>query len=396
MKLKIFCRQLYGRSTTAHNVSIPKFWAVIDRPYRSLVILAGLLFCVAVTVALPKAVDEVGVSVHEWGTFTSVAGENGDAVAWRTYGGSADLPCFVHRFGGFKGGLFGTVRMETPVLYFYGSRESAADVKVRFPNGTITEWYPQAALTRTNDAIEWRSIRISPGASPDFPVDGRDHYYAARDTDAAPLQVGTQKEKFLFYRGVGTFSLPVSAKSVEEGNILVKNRGAGTIAGVMVFQNRQGKIGYQVAGDVESEHVFDPNLFKTDSAALLQDLENILVRQGLYRKEAQAMIQTWRDSWFEEGTRLFYIVPKSVVDSALPLDIQPVPHQITRVFVARMEIITPAIQEDVKRANEKNDRVALEKYGRFLEPIARRLAVKSPLVDSVYSKFVAQAAACDR
>src|SRR5262245_15020282 len=92
-------------------------------------ILAGLLFCVVATfAALPKAADEIRMTVHEWGTFTSVGGENGDAIAWRTYGGSADLPCFVHRFGAFKGGLFGTVRMETPVLYFYGSSESVADV----------------------------------------------------------------------------------------------------------------------------------------------------------------------------------------------------------------------------------------------------------------------------
>jgi len=357
-------------------------------------IVAGLLFFVIATVALPKTVDEVGVTVHEWGTFTSVAGENGEAIAWRTYGGPADLPCFVHRFGGFKSGLFGTVRMETPVLYFYASRESIANVKVRFSNGTITEWYPQAALSHLNDAIEWRDIRVSPAAAADFPVGGRGHYYAARETDAAPLQVGTQREKFLFYRGVGTFPLPVSAKPLEDSKILAKNRGTDAIGGLILFQNRQGKIEYQLAGTFESEIIFDPGLFRSDPAALLTDLENILVRQGLYRKEAQAMIETWRDSWFEEGTRLFYIVPKRVVDSILPLDIQPAPSETTRVFVGRMEIITPAIEQDVKHAIENNDRLALGKYGRFLEPIAQRIAVKSALLDSVYLKFVGEPATC--
>src|SRR5438874_4406416 len=109
------------------------------------------------------------------------------------------------------------------------------------------------------------------------------------------------------------------------------------------------------------------------------DLERFLISQGLYEREARAMIETWRDSWFEEGTRLFYIVPQGAVDDILPLDIQPGPSQITRVFVGRMEIITPAIQDDVQRAVASNDRSTLEKYGRFLEPIAKRIGTKSAL-----------------
>ena len=40
---------------------------------------------------------------------------------WSTLKGSADLPSFVEHLNGaqFKAGLRGTVRMETPVLYFY-------------------------------------------------------------------------------------------------------------------------------------------------------------------------------------------------------------------------------------------------------------------------------------
>src|SRR2546425_729211 len=118
------------------------------------------MFLLSASVALPKAADQIQqVTVHEWGTFTSVAGENGQAMAWRTYGTPDDLPCFVERFGGFKGGLFGTVRMETPVLYFYGSRELSAHVKVRFPKGTITEWYPSATTGGSYNVIEWSDIK---------------------------------------------------------------------------------------------------------------------------------------------------------------------------------------------------------------------------------------------
>src|SRR5919198_6284169 len=98
---------------------------------------------VAVAFALPTAIDPPGFDVHEWGTFTSVAGENGTAITWQPFAGPTDLPCFVDRFRNFKYTLVGTVRMETPVLYFYASRESVTRVKVGFPNGVITEWYPR-------------------------------------------------------------------------------------------------------------------------------------------------------------------------------------------------------------------------------------------------------------
>ena len=65
--------------------------------------------------------------VHEWGTFTSVAGANGDAAEWRPQGGASDLPCFVKQLAvGLKGALSGTVRLETPVLYFYAPERMTA------------------------------------------------------------------------------------------------------------------------------------------------------------------------------------------------------------------------------------------------------------------------------
>ena len=39
------------------------------------------------------------LTVHEWGTFTSVAGEDGSAVDWDALGCKDDLPGFVNDFG---------------------------------------------------------------------------------------------------------------------------------------------------------------------------------------------------------------------------------------------------------------------------------------------------------
>ena len=35
------------------------------------------------------------MTVHEWGTFTSIAGESGQAVQWNPLDRPSDLPCFV-------------------------------------------------------------------------------------------------------------------------------------------------------------------------------------------------------------------------------------------------------------------------------------------------------------
>ena len=44
----------------------------------------------------------------------------------------------------FKQGLRGTIRMETPVLYFYSPRDVTVSARVAFSRGLITEWYPHA------------------------------------------------------------------------------------------------------------------------------------------------------------------------------------------------------------------------------------------------------------
>ena len=78
------------------------------------------------------------LTVHEWGTFTSIAGSDGRSVEWMPLDGSTDLPSFVEHFSGvnFKAGLRGTVRMETPVLYFYTNRDTTVSVTQRMgPQG---------------------------------------------------------------------------------------------------------------------------------------------------------------------------------------------------------------------------------------------------------------------
>ena len=316
---------------------------------------------------------------HEWGTFTSVAGENGEAIDWWTLGGPQDLPCFVERLRTLsKSDQSGTVRMETPVVYFYSPRQTTVDVTVRFHAGTITEWYPRATVStlakHTPHTLRWTDVKVRPSPATAFPREAAaSHYYAARATDAAPVQVGDQHEKFLFYRGVGRFAIPLAARLTGENRVVVTTKGPEPLPAVILFENRGGKLRYQARGSLAGEAAVELPARTSDFNTLAAHLETVLVAQGLYVKEARAMIDTWRDSWFEEGTRLFYIVPQSTIDAVLPLAVTPRPSAIARVFVGRVELLTPATLADVSGAIERNDVRSAARYGRFLPAIVERV-----------------------
>jgi hypothetical protein len=276
--------------------------------------------------------------------------------------------------------------METPVLYFYSPEEVTARVQVRFPHGLITEWYPAAAVPTPSPvgpiwemtgAIDWAQVTVKPTARPEFPVEpGESHYYAARATDAAPVVASGQTEKFLFYRGLASFPVPIRAVVQEDGQIAVTGSGRHPLGRLILFENRGGRIGYRAIDAGPDQTAIAPPSLDSNFAALRADLERILVETGLYPREAAAMVETWRDSWFEAGVRLFYIVPPAAVDEILPLTIEPRPASVARVFVGRLEIITPAVEDDVETAVRSNDMKRLVGYGRFLEPIAQRIMAK--------------------
>lgn len=362
-----------------------------------------------------------GLTAHEWGTFTSIAGDKGQAVEWSPLTGSTDLPAFVEHFrnAGFKLGLRGTVRMETPILYFYDSREETVSVNVRFAKGVITEWYPQASRVeptvalydaslngkQPDGSISWDAVTATPVGRADFPADNRaNHYYAARQTASTPILVktprGEQREKFLFYRGVGNFSVPVTARLANGGQVLIENRGEEEIPGVILFERRGEKVGFRVGGVVKDRALLDPPELTQTVDSLGLELEGLLVSRGLYQDEAHAMVETWRNSWFEEGSRLLYLVPEGFVNTVLPLSIRPAPVQAVRVFVGRLELVTPATERAVERALAMRDRATIAKYGRFLEPIlqammkkesnAERLRLMQEALNSYWSAEVAK------
>jgi len=397
---------------------------------------------------------------HEWGTFTSVQGADGVLLPWNPLETTL-LPKFVHDWN--KPGLdrrpagalnrdtksvFVTLqRMETPVIYFYSDQERTVDVTVRFPQGLITEWYPQAQdigpsafppnkLATALDGfvqqaglspritlasmfgkkgvpdsrIAWRQVRLLPAAH-DSQVAGEiptgtsgNHYFAARETDAAFVRVKSpdkagpaiEQEKFLFYRGVANFKTPlqVTFNGGNDTNLFLRNTGTDELRHLFVLAVRggQGKFVYEdrvpPGQHVYTELKSGQDLLPLDElvARISARMSEALEQEGLYRREADAMVKTWRESWFEEdGLRVFYVLPRQWTDDTLPLTLEPRPRELVRVMVGRAEIIPPATEwellKQILRYSEPDapgrqkaiSNVRQLGLGRFLQPAVAKV-----------------------
>lgn len=359
-----------------------------------------------------KSVSGSALTVHEWGTFTTFAGSNGVQLEFRPLLDS-DLPDFVldrQRQAGAlslftKGSISAPLRMETPVTYFYTDQPRQVRVRVDFPQGLLTEFYPpvrtmEPAYTAKRPAalgpssLDWGEITLIPQNSLELPLgnadlsdslaqrfimsappaaSGKQHYAFARETDSALVAVnlpeptaasptnvpppsGLHVEKFLFYRGVGKFDLPVRAELDQDGTVQITNLGAEPIrslflvnvTGEFVFRRFAAEL--PANGRIEMKPPVGIALEQ-----LCEEVQARLVAEGLYPKEAAAMTKTWSDSWFQEqGTRLFYIVPRSLTDEVLPLHVEPSPDETVRVLVGRMELLPPMEEQALLEAVHQN------------------------------------------
>ena len=114
----------------------------------------------------------------------------------------------------------------------------------------------------------------------------------------------------------------------------------------------------------------------------------MLMEAGLYRKEADAMMQTWWTSYFEtSGLRVFWIMPRAMVDEILPLKVSPAPKDTVRVIIGRSEILRPFFERrlvsDFAAVNgrEKGNRWASDRF--FPAYSARVKQLNAPVVGGI-------------
>jgi len=367
--------------------------------------------------------NESRLTAHEWGTFTSVQGADGVQLEWNPLV-TSELPKFVYdrarprgnqpQAGIFLGKSMASLqRMETPVIYLYSGQEQKVDVSVKFPQGIVTEWFPQATKYDPQ-LMRWNGVDIIPAQSkgaPEklLPMDASgSHYFAARETDADFLRVESKQgekstrehEKFLFYRGVGFFRAPLQAALGTTDNLVVlKNTGSEPLSHLYVLYIRHGSGKYLYVDRLSPGQERTVKLMtqtelsdlSTVRTRLASEMAASLVKEGLYQREAAAMVKTWNDSWFgEEGLRVLYTLPRAWTDRTLPLDISPAPSELVRVMVGRAEMITPAMEWDLMKqitrygesdSTAKQQAVASAQaigLGRFAEAVVRKLVNRLP------------------
>jgi hypothetical protein len=369
--------------------------------------------------------------VHEWGTFTSFAGSDGVSLDFRPLV-DEDLPKFVmdrpkqaalntRRDIAYAKGVTGKglvlskQRMETPVTYFYTDQERIVDAWVEFPKGLLTEFYPPVRQfgpdfkpdvrdPLTGSWLRWGNIRLLPksrqGPLNDQGVDPymrqiepgeNPHYAYARETDSAQIQIGdpaamaVYREKFLFYRGVGNFNLPVRVKATGSDHFTFTHSGKTPLHYAFLVQIDHGAVRFarydQIGQSLDMTLPSQPSSLR----ALSDEMVRALISDGLFDKEAKAMVKTWQSSWFgEEGTRVLCSLAKSDTDTLLPLHLNPAPREIVRVMIGRLETLTPEQESSIASlithlgdddpAIRTQSAAKLKQLGRFAEPALTRIA----------------------
>jgi hypothetical protein len=323
--------------------------------------------------------------IHEWGTFTALQDENGNALGGIN-GDDEPLPAFVHdlirdasnsKSLGNKGGVpvcfpSVTMRLETPVVYFHpaaGSVLPSIDVSGEFHGGLLSQFYPTAIVpaptftagqldpinSETIGKLAWNGLHI--GGNQSGPATDSHVWTTPRTALSASVRASNgEVEQFLFYRGVGHIDAPI--RVIRNASVL-EMRGQATLsddAALHLYYCQilpDGRCAWRRIGPMQinknAEAALNtPAEFAAEDFsrqhldALKTAMHGDLVAAGLFDDEATAMLNTWDLSYFKSaGTRVFFLVPRSWTDHYLPLHVS-VDADIRRVMMGRIDLFTPA------------------------------------------------------
>jgi hypothetical protein len=213
------------------------------------------------------------------------------------------------------------------------------------------------------------------------------HYAYARETDAATVQFSDRPgerhdERFLFYRGLGDFTLPVKLTASADDHFEMTNTGSDPIAFALLLRIADGRARFAVYSDITDRRSMTLPAETVSPDQVGDAIVRALIAQGLYEKEARAMVKTWSSTWLgDAGTRVLYTVPRPATDTLLPLHIAPAPDDTVRVLVGRIDVLTPQQEARIQsmlaaslttKTLPADDAAILRNLGRFFNPALER------------------------
>jgi len=282
-----------------------------------------------------------------------------------------------------------TMRLETPVIYFHivpnGPPPGPFDVDVRLRGGILNEFYPQGdgsvevdveraqqkmqagVLPPTWDGevlnnyvvggLRWKGLSLRDSVSP--PLTTNHLWLAPRQVRAAGVVARSgESERYLFYRGVAHLDALVQTELTAKDIVLRSPKRmlwlrepTASIPHLWLVDIRpngssafRDEAALSISRDAVSVELRRLPLFTEREYGMrkLDELRASMKREllagGLYEDEAEAMLETWKESYYHmPGLRVFYIVPQQWLRYFLPLQISA-PHEMKRVLVGRIDI----------------------------------------------------------
>jgi len=229
-------------------------------------------------------------------------------------------------------------------------------------NGVTTwqRWQAPVLSAKTTSTLTWRGIRA--GGALAAPKTDSPIWLAPRAVTAANLAVGSEHERYLFYRGLAHLDAPLVARRSADGRSLrvtprVGDLNPSTVPQLWLADLRSDGTAAFHTADAAVYHLpstdetafsdiaatFAANEYSAERLKLLrQELHTALVADGLFADEAMALLATWEASYFKTpGQRLFFLVPREWTDRVLPLTTS-IPTVVTRSMMGRIEVVSPA------------------------------------------------------
>ena len=216
-----------------------------------------------------------------------------------------------------------------------------------------------AQQLRGRQRCSWKGLRLHDTVV--APLTRSEIWLAPREVNSVSVfspEAG-EGEQYLFYRGVAHLDALLSTKttrgSVElstPANLTWLESAAAVIPGIWLADVRaDGVIAFrtQPAVTLKKENAGQASWRRSNvfpaattppagAAQFRSSLKKALIAQGLFADEAEAMLNTWKTSYFQKpGLRVFYIVPREWTDYFLPLEFS-VPARVTRVIVGRIDL----------------------------------------------------------